>query len=148
MVQVIFLENVEQNNVGDVKNVPDGYARNFLFKKNLAVMATPEEMKKIESRLEKIKKEEEKKVAEAEKLAEKLAAVEITLEMQIGEGGKLYGAVTNKDVAEKLAEKGFEIDRHSIEFPENIRETGEHKAHIKLGHGVSTDVIIEVKPAA
>ncbi len=148
MVKVIFLENIETNKVGDVKNVPDGYARNFLFRKNLAVIATDEEMKKIESRLEKIKKEEEKKVIEAEKLAEKIGRAKITLEMQIGDEGKLYGSVTNKDVSEKLIEKGFEIDRHSIEFPENIREAGEHIAHVKLGHGVSTDIEIEVKPAS
>ena len=148
MVKVIFLENVETNKVGDVKNVPDGYARNFLFRKNLAVIATDEEIKKIESKLAKIKKEEERKVSEAEKLAEKVGKAKITLEMQIGDEGKLYGSVTNKDVAEKLADKGFDIDRHSIEFPESIRETGEHIAHVKLGHGVSTDIEIEVKPAS
>ena len=148
MVKVIFLENIDANKVGDIKNVPDGYARNFLFKKNLAVMATEKELKKLESKIEKIKKDEEKKVVEAEKLAEKLAATKVILEMQIGDEGKLYGSVTNKEVSEKLAEKGFEIDRHSIEFPESIRKAGEHSAHVKLGHGVSSDIKLEVKPAA
>jgi len=147
MVKVIFLENVENNKVGDMKNVPDGYARNFLLKKGLAVMATPEEEKKLESKLEKIKKEEEKKVQEAEKLAEKLANVKIKLEMQVGEEGKLFGSVTNREVAESLTESGYDIDKANIEFPEPIKEKGTHTAHIKIGHGVSTDIQIDVVPA-
>lgn len=147
MVKVIFLENVENNKVGDVKNVPDGYARNFLLKKGLAVLATNEEMEKIESRLEKIKKEEEGKVKESEKLAEKIAGTKVMLEMQVGEEGKLFGSVTNRDVADRLSEMGHEIDKANIEFPETIKEKGEHVAHIKLGHGVSTDINLEVVPA-
>lgn len=147
MVKVIFLENVEGSKVGDIKNVPDGYARNFLLKKGLAVIATDEEMKKIETRLEKIKKEEEGKVAAAEKTAEKLAGTKVRLEMQAGEEGKLFGSVTNRDVADKLSEMGYEIDKANIEFPETIREKGEHIAHVKIGHGVSTDITIEVVPA-
>lgn len=146
MVKVIFLENVENNKVGDVKNVPDGYARNFLLKKGLAVLATEEEIEKIEARLEKIKKEEESKVETAEKLAEKLGGTKVKLEMQAGEEGKLFGSVTNRDVAEKLSEMGYEIDKANIEFPETIKEKGEHIAHVKIGHGVSTDITIEVVP--
>lgn len=147
MVKVIFLENVENNKVGDVKNVPDGYARNFLFKKDLAVLATEEELKKIEGRLEKIKKEEESKVKTAEKVAEKMAGTKVKLEMQVGEEGKLFGSVTNRDVAEKLSEMGHEIDKANIEFPETIKEKGIHTAHVKIGHGVSTDITVEVVPA-
>lgn len=147
MVKVIFLENVENNKVGDIKNIPDGYARNFLFKKGLAVVATPEEIQKIESRMEKLQKEEGAKVVTAEKLAEKLAGTKVKLEMQVGEEGKLFGSVTNRDVAEKLEEMGHDIDKANIEFPETIKEKGEHIAHIKLGHGVSTDINIEVVPA-
>jgi large subunit ribosomal protein L9 len=147
MVKVIFLENVEGNKVGDVKNVPDGYARNFLLKKGLAVLATEDELKKIEAKLEGIKKEEGKKVSEAEQMAEKLGKVKIKLEMQVGEEGKLFGSVTNRDVADKLSEKGFEIDKANIDFPESIKEKGKHTAHVKLGHGVSTDIEIEVVQA-
>jgi len=148
MVRVVFLENVENNKVGDVKNVPDGYARNYLLKKGLAVLASDEELKKIESRLEKIKREEEKNVLEAEKLAEKLSKTKVTLELQVGEEGRLFGSVTNRDVAEKLSELGFEVDKANIEFPETIKEKGKHIAHVKIGHGVSTEVNIEVLPAA
>ncbi len=147
MVRVIFLENIENNKVGDIKNVPDGYARNYLFKKNLAVLATDKEVTKIEARMSKIQKEEGRRVAEAEKLAEKLAGKKIKLEMQAGDEGKLFGSVTNRDVAEKLAEMGFEIDKANIEFPESIKEKGEHMAHVKLGHGVGTDIIVEVVQA-
>lgn len=146
MVKVIFLENVENNKVGDIKNVPDGYARNFLLKKGLAVLATDEEIKKIDARMEKIQKEEEKKVKEAEELAQKLTGVKIKIEMQVGEEDRLFGTVTNRDVAEKLSEKGFEIDKANIEFPEVIKTKGEHVAHIKVGHGVSTDITVEVVP--
>ena len=73
MVKVIFLENIEDNKVGDVKEVADGYARNFLFRKGIAKMATDEEVKNLEGKITKLKKEEEGKVKEAEKLGEKLA---------------------------------------------------------------------------
>lgn len=147
MVKVIFLENIENNKVGDVKNVPEGYARNFLFRKNLAVLATEKELSKIEARLEKIRKEEEKKVKEVEDLAVKLASKKVKLEMEVGEEGRLFGSVTNRDVAEKLSEMGFGVDKANIEFPESIKTKGEHTAHIKLGHGVSTDITIDIVPA-
>ncbi len=147
MVRVIFLENIENNKVGDIKNVPDGYARNYLFKKNLATLATSEEVEKIEAQISKIQKEEKKKVTEAEKLADMLANKKVKLEMQVGDGGKLFGSVTNRDIAGKLSEMGFEIDKANIEFPEPIREKGEHTAHIKLGHGVAIDITVEVVQA-
>lgn len=147
MVKVIFLENVEGNKVGDIKNVPDGYARNFLLKKGLAVLATEEEVKKIEGMLEKIKKEEEGRVKLSKKLAEKLAGIKIKLEMQVGEEGRLFGSVTNRDVADKLSEMGHEIDKANIEFPKPIKEKGIHIVHLKVGHGVSTDITVEVVPA-
>lgn len=148
MVKVIFLENVENNKVGDVKDVADGYARNFLFRNNFAVIATEEEMKKIEAKLDKIKKEEEKKVKEAEELKVKLESLSLSLSAMVGEENKLYGSITNTDISEALLKKGIEIDRHEIEFPETIKTTGEHLARIKLGHGVTAELKVVVKPAA
>ncbi len=148
MVKIIFLENVENNKVGEIKDVADGYARNFLLRKNLAVIATEEEIKKIEARLDKIKKEEEKKVKEVEKIKEKIEAISLTLKAMVSEENKLYGSITNTDVSEALQKKGIETDRHDIEFPEAIKTTGEHLATIKLGHGVSAELKLTVKPAA
>jgi len=110
-------------------------------------LATEEELKKIEAKLEKIKKEEEGKVKEAEKLAEKISGLKVKIEMQVGEEDKLFGSVTNRDVAGKLSEMGYEIDKANIEFPESIKEKGEHIAHVKLGHGVATDIKVEVVQA-
>lgn len=148
MVKVIFLENVENSKVGEVKEVTDGYARNYLLRNNLAVIASEEEMKKIEAKLDKIKKEEEKKVKEAEVVKATIEETSLELEAMVGEEDRLYGSITNADVAEGLAKKKIEIDKHDIEFPEPIKTTGDHLATIKLGHGVTAELKITIKPAA
>jgi large subunit ribosomal protein L9 len=117
MVKVIFLENVEDSKVGDIKDVADGYARNYLFPNKLAVVASDEEMKSLESKIEKMKKEEEKKVAEVESVKEKIESLTLDIEAMVGEENKLYGSITNTDISEALAKKKIEVDKHDIEFP-------------------------------
>lgn len=148
MVKVLFLQNLENHKVGDIKNVPDGYARNFLLKKGIAVIATDEEVKKQEANLDKIKKEEDKIVKELTDKATKLEAKTYSVEAQAGDEDTLFGAVTNRDIAEALVKEGFEIDKHQIEVLEPIHVLGEHQATVKLGHGIHANIIIEVKRAA
>jgi len=147
MVKVIFLENVENNPVGTIKNVPDGYARNFLFPRNLALPATEEEIKKVEERLEKIKQEEEKKVKQLEKVSKDLASITLTFEKESSEEGKLFGSVTNAEIAEELAKKGFEVEKQDIETIEPIKTEGDHEVTVKLGHSVEQTIKIVVKRA-
>lgn len=151
-MKVIFLENIEHHEVGDIKDVADGYARNFLIPKNIAVVATPNEIENIEKRLAKLRKEEEEKVKELENLAEKLEKVSLKIEAEAGpknEEGKqkLFGSITNARIEEELSKKGFEIDKKDIETGEPIKEPGEYLVLVKLGHGVEAELktIVSVK---
>lgn len=147
MIKVLFLQNLEHHHVGDIKNVPDGYARNFLLPKKLAVMATGDEVKKLEARMSKIKQEEEKNTEKAKAIAKELEAKKFEITAQAGDEDKLFGAVTNKDLAELLTKSSFEIDKHDIEILEPIHTLGEHTAVIKIGHGIHATMTILVKRA-
>jgi large subunit ribosomal protein L9 len=144
MVKVLFMQNLENHKVGEIKNVPDGYARNFLLPKNIAVIATDEEVKKQQTNLEKIKVEEEKAAKKLEETANKLQSSVYEIEAQAGDEDKLFGAITNRDIAELLNQKGFEIDKHLVEIPEPIHNLGEHTALVHLGHGVKAEISINV----
>ncbi len=147
-MKVLFLQNQENHKVGDIKEVPDGYARNYLLKKGIAVPASEDKVKELESKIEKIKKEEEKATAELTTLAEKIESATFTVTAQAGDEGKLFGAVTNRDLAEVLATKKFAVDKHDIEILEPIHDLGEHEATVKLGHGVHATMKITVERAA
>jgi large subunit ribosomal protein L9 len=144
MVKVIFLENIDGSKIGDIKDVADGYARNFLFKKGIAKIANPQEVEEINSKLAKLKKEEEKRVIEAQDTAEKMKKEIITLEEEVNEEGHLYGAVTNREITEKLTSLGYEVESANVEIEETIKELGEYPVKIRVGHGVETEVTIKV----
>jgi len=148
-MKVIFLQNVERNEVGQIKEVKDGYARNYLIKEGFAVPATADETRKIEERLSKLKKEEEAKTKEAEKVKAEFEKLEIEIKEEAApddETGKrkLYGSVTNSEVAEALKEKGYEIDKKDIEILEPIKELGKFEITVKFGHGVSGTLKVNV----
>lgn len=147
MVKVLFLQNLENHKVGDIKNVPDGYARNYLIKKGIAVIATDAEVEKQQANLDKIKKEEEKISKDLADKALKLEAKTYKVEAQAGDEDKLFGAVTNRDLAETLVKEGFEIDKTQIEILEPIHTLGEHTALVKLGHGVHANIKVLVERA-
>jgi len=147
-MKVLFLQNQEHHRVGDIKDVPDGYARNFLLKKGIAVAATEDKVKELESKIEKIKKEEEKATGELADLATKIESQGFVVQAQAGDEGKLFGAVTNKDLSEALAAKKIEVDKHDIEILEPIHDLGEHEAIVKLGHGVHATMKVTVERAA
>lgn len=145
MVKVIFLENINEHKVGDIKNIPDGYARNFLIPKSIAKLATDAEVKNIESQIKKLQAEESKKVTEAEKVAEKMSEAKLILAEEVNEEGHLYGAVTAKEISEHLKTKKFEIDPSEIVIEEPIKELGEYEITVKVGHGVEAVLKIVVK---
>jgi large subunit ribosomal protein L9 len=144
MVKVIFLENVEDYKVGDVRDVSDGYARNFLFARGKAEVATEGKLKEIEANLSKIKAEESKKVAEAKQMLEAIKKAKIVLSEEVNEEGHLYGSVTNREVADVLTELKFEVDPANIEIETPIKELGEHEVLLKVGHGVEGMITIKV----
>src|SRR5512140_2054486 len=118
---------------GTVKNVADGYARNFLLSKGLAVLATAGAIKQAESLSKAEQKRQAQLANDASSLAEQLQAVSLTFHMRAGEEGKLYGSVTAAHIVEELKRTtGLEIDRHKLELREPLRTLGTHKVAVRL----------------
>lgn len=118
---------------GDIKNVARGYARNYLFPRNLAVLCTPEAMASFEARKDEIEERKKAKRQDAQSIKERLEALEIKIIMPAGPNGKLYGAVTTQTLFEELAKSGFDIERRRIDIPGNsIKAVGNHSATVKL----------------
>lgn len=137
-MKVILTQDVKsQGKKGEVKNVSDGYARNFLFPRGLAVEANTQVLKEIESKeqAKKFKAETEKK--SAEELAAKLEGLLVKITATAGTDGRLYGSVTVKDIAEAMLEQyKIEIDRRKIQLDEHIKTFGTYVLEIKLFPGV------------
>ena len=135
-MKILLIKDVKGlGKAGEIKNAKDGYARNYLIPKGFAKLATPEVIREWE---EEQKRKEEKLKAEIEKLnklKEKIENTKIVIKHKLGANGQLYGAITNKEVAEKLEEKGIEIDKKHIEMNQ-IKSVGEYEVDIKLGHGI------------
>ena len=131
---------------GDVKNVANGYARNFLLPRNLAVPYNEATAALFEARKAEIEARKEVKRANAKSLKEKLESADITIEMPAGSNGKLYGAVTSTVVAEALAKLGFEIERKRIEIPGlAIKSVGNYHACVKLYEAAVAEIKVVVK---
>jgi len=143
-MKVILSEDVKNLGImGDVVNVSDGYARNFLFPKKFAVEANTKNLKEFEHN-KKIITERAAKIKESFKsVAEKLSSVTLTIKAKTGEDDKLFGSVTNMNVAEALALEGFDIDKKKIVM-EPIKKLGEYSATIKLHTDLSAEVKINV----
>jgi large subunit ribosomal protein L9 len=144
-MEVILREHIDNlGRRGDVVKVADGYARNYLLPRKLALLATAGNKKHIERerRIFEAREAEEKQAAEA--LAAKLAAVEIGIARKVGETDALYGSVTSADIAEQLAAKGFEIDKRKIQLHEAIKQLGEFDVPIKLHREVTAHVKVRV----
>ncbi|GAB4506006.1 MAG: 50S ribosomal protein L9 [Anaerolineales bacterium] len=147
-MQVLLLKDVPNlGKAGTVKNVADGYARNFLFPKKLAVPATPEAMKQAEAIRKAALRRQQRIEEEAEALAKELEAVSLTFKAKAGESGKLYGSVTAAHIAEALSAKvGMEFDKRKIDLEEPLKELGEHQVRIKLAPTVSASVRVVIEP--
>ncbi|TCP20032.1 LSU ribosomal protein L9P [Scopulibacillus darangshiensis] len=144
-MKVIFLENVKgKGNKGEVKNVSEGYARNFLFPKSLAVEANKGNMKQLEIK----KKGEEKKAEEvrdqANNLKETIENLNIELKAKSGEGGRLFGSITSKQIAQALKQKDIKVDKRKIELNEPIRTLGYTDVPIKLHPKVTAVLKVHV----
>ncbi len=129
---------------GDIKEVRDGYARNFLFPRGLVMSANVRSVKE-KAFLEQV---QARKVAKRKKSAEELAAQlngkEVTLKAKVGEDNKLFGSITNIQVAKELEAMGFSVDRRSIVLDENIKALGNYKVQIKLHDGVTATIQLQV----
>jgi large subunit ribosomal protein L9 len=141
-MEVILREHVDNvGRRGEVVKVADGYARNYLLPRKLALLVTDGNRRHIEREREKfdVKESEERKVAEA--IAERLTGVEIEIGRKVGETQALYGSVTSGDIAEALNSRGFEIDRRKLQLNDPIKKLGEYEVPVKL----TRDVIARIK---
>lgn len=146
-MKVLLLQEVKGlGEAGQVKEVAEGYARNYLLPKKLAVVATPAALKELEAKQAAEKKRQVKVDEEMRDLAKKISGSRVTVHSKVGEGGKLYGSITTGDVAEALEKQlGQTVDRRKIEIEEPIRHVGEYKVPIKLSKNVSTTVNLVVE---
>ncbi len=131
---------------GEVKTVTDGYATNYLIPRQLAVPAAGGAFRAWQHD---IASREEKRVrerADAEIAATRIASTTLTMGVKVGEGGKLYGSITNKDIADALARRGIDVDRHKIDLDEPLKTLGTYKVAIKVFAGMTPEVTIVVEP--
>lgn len=130
---------------GDVCDVARGYARNYLFPKDLAVPHTKENIAKFESRRAAIDKRKEEKRKAAQSLKERLEGIELKIPMNAGEAGKLFGSVTSSMIVEELAKMGIELEKKQVEVPSSsIKMTGDYKVLLKLYESESAEITINV----
>ncbi|WP_308636966.1 50S ribosomal protein L9 [Paenibacillus silvisoli] len=132
-MKVIFLQDVKgQGKKGEVKELSEGYVRNFLFPKNLAKPASDGNLKTMELQNAAEKKKKDKEKEDAKALAERLEAMKVVVKTKAGEGGRLFGAITSKQIAESLEAMGVKIDKRKIELEEPIRTLGVTHVAVKL----------------
>jgi large subunit ribosomal protein L9 len=144
-MEVILREDIDRlGNRGQVVKVADGYARNFLLPKRLAVAATDANRKIVEQERQAHLRREAKQKSEAEDLSKLLAGVTLTIAQKAGENDQLFGSVTSKDIADALAQKNYTIDRRKVELDEPIKQLGEFKVPVKLHKDVTAEVTVQV----
>ncbi|AOM81427.1 50S ribosomal protein L9 [Salisediminibacterium beveridgei] len=145
-MKVILLKDVKgKGQKGEVKDVPEGYARNYLFKNNLAVEASKGNMKSLEKKKESENRQAEKELEAANKMKEELENMTVELSAKAGEKGRLFGAVTNKQIAEELNKKNYKIDKRKIDMNEPIRALGYTNVVVKVHPEVTATVKVHVK---
>jgi large subunit ribosomal protein L9 len=146
-MEVILREHVDNlGRRGDVVKVADGYARNFLLPRNLALKVTEANKRQIdrERKLADLRDAEEKQQAEA--LAQRLGQIEIEIARRVGENNTLYGSVTSADIAHALEAKGFQVDKRKITLADPLKAIGEVSVPIKVHREVTTQVKVKVVP--
>jgi len=146
-VKVILTSDVPTlGKSGEMKNVADGYARNFLMPQKLAVPAAGGAYRAwqhdIASREEKRKRERE----EAEIYAQRISSTTLTMGVKVGEAGKLYGSITAKDIADALGRRGIVVDRHKVDLADPLKALGTYKVAVKVYAGMSPEVTVVVEP--
>lgn len=144
-MKVILLKKVKGlGNPGDIKDVSDGYAVNFLFPQKLAVAGTDKNIAELKNKKEQIAKQVETGLAQAEKMASALGGTVVEISGKSNEEGKLYASITPTAIAKKLQEKGFEIKPIQINLAVPIKEVGEHSVLVLFDHGLEAEITVIV----
>jgi large subunit ribosomal protein L9 len=142
-MQVILLEKVANlGNLGDVVRVKDGYGRNFLIPNRIARRATADAIAEFEAKRAELEKLAAEKLSAAQAQGEKLSGLRVEVAQKAGVDGRLFGSVTNHDIANALAKQGYKIDKSQVRMPQGpLKTTGEFPLHVSL----HTDVVVEVQ---
>jgi large subunit ribosomal protein L9 len=145
MVEVILREDVENlGSVGDVVDVKPGFARNYLVPQGKAYEATAGNKRRLNEDRQRLERVAERARTDAEKLAAELEGRSVTFAVRSGEGGRLFGSVTNADIADKLAAEGVTIDRHAIRLEEPLKQLGAYTVAIHLHSEVRPEIKVWV----
>ena len=149
-MKVILLADVRGiGDAGSVATVADGYARNFLLPRKLAIEATTGSLKNLEQHRTTIRRKQASEASSAAAVAEQLSQVTLRLKAKAGEAGRLFGSITHAMVADALAaDHGIEVDRRAISFPHPVKTLGPHEARVHLHKEVEAGLRIEVEPEA
>jgi large subunit ribosomal protein L9 len=140
-MKVILLQNVEDlGKKYEVKDVKDGYARNFLFPEKLAKPATEEALKWLQDQKEVIAQEAEEDLKKSQELASKIDGVEVNVSVKVGDEGQLFESINSQKIAEAIKEMGFEVKKSQIELSSPIKELGEFPISIKLDHNLEAEI--------
>ncbi|SET10027.1 50S ribosomal protein L9 [Anaerobranca gottschalkii] len=146
-MKVIMLQTVKKvGKQGEIIEVSEGYARNFLIPKGYAVEASKGNVKVLDDKKQAEQRKKEKELKEAKEYAEKISNMELEILTKAGEGGKLFGSVTTKEIASLLEEKGIKVDKRKIELSEPIKSTGEYNVTIKLHPEITATVKLVIIP--
>jgi large subunit ribosomal protein L9 len=145
-MEVILIKDVDNlGGINEVVNVKNGYARNYLLPRQLAVENSSSNKKQLEERMKQVKKKEDKMLAEINSVIAKLKEGPLKLGAKTGTSGKIFGSVTSLQISRAIREqKGYEIDRKKINIADEVKELGTYKATIDFGNGHSTEVDFEV----
>ena len=146
-MKVILTKDVDKlGKSGEMKNVADGYATNFLIPRQLAVPAAGGAYRAWQHDIASREEKRTRERGEAEVAATRIASTTLTMGVKVGEGGKLYGSITTKEIAEALGRRGIEVDRHKIELDEPLKSLGTYKVAIKVYAGMTPEVTVVVEP--
>jgi large subunit ribosomal protein L9 len=144
-MEIILREHVEHvGRRGEIVKVANGYARNYLLPRNLALLATAGNKKHVERERKIMDARESEERGKADALAARMLALDYVFPRRVGDTGQLYGSVTSADIAEFLKSKGFEIDRRKLVLPEALKALGEHTVTLKLHREVSVPLKIQI----
>lgn len=133
---------------GDIKDVAEGYAQNYLLPRGLATEATSGELKRVAQLRETAKARKGREHAEAEVLAARLGSLSLSFKLKVGPQGKAFGSVTQRDIAEALGAKGIEVTHEKIQLDEPLRSIGPHEVEVRLASGVRARLKLNVEAAA
>ena len=149
-IKVLLTKDVDNlGRAGELRRVAQGFARNYLFPRGLAMLPTDGAVRHVEIMKRADNKRNAKLTADAQALADKLAATPLSFTAKVGEQGRLYGSITSQDIADKLsAQAGVEVDRRKVELAEPLRQIGEHKVQVHLHGEIRATVNVQIAAEA